>query len=79
MTLKSLPLGVIGTLLALAGMIGYHLAPEHLWIVTTLEGLALVDDFEMGRVRRNAAEQGGFHVRNLPCQADSVSAAVCRS
>jgi len=42
MTLKSLPLGVIGSLLALAGMIGYHLAPEHLWIVTALEGLALV-------------------------------------
>ena len=42
MTLKSLPLGVTGTLLAVAGMIGYHLAPEHLWIVTTLEGLALV-------------------------------------
>ena len=42
MTLKSLPLGVMGSLLALAGMIGYQLAPEHLWIVTTLEGLALV-------------------------------------
>ena len=42
MTLKSVPLGVIGTSLALAGMIGYHFAPEHLWIVTILEGLALV-------------------------------------
>ena len=42
MTLKSLPLGVMGSLLALAGMISYQLAPEHLWIVTTLEGLALV-------------------------------------
>ena len=42
MTLKSLPLGVMGSLLALAGMIGYQLAPDHLWIVTTLEGLALV-------------------------------------
>jgi ABC-type uncharacterized transport system involved in gliding motility auxiliary subunit len=42
MTLKSVPLGVIGTSLAIAGMIGYHFAPEHLWIVTILEGLALV-------------------------------------
>ena len=42
MTLKSVPLGVIGTSLAIAGMIGYHFAPEHLWIVTSLEGLALV-------------------------------------
>jgi ABC-type uncharacterized transport system involved in gliding motility auxiliary subunit len=32
----------MGSLLALAGMIGYQLAPDHLWIVTTLEGLALV-------------------------------------
>jgi hypothetical protein len=44
-----------------------------------LEGLALMNNLEMGRVRRDAAEQGGFHVRNLPCHADSVSAAVCRS
>lgn len=42
MTLTSVPLGVIGTSLALAGMIGYHFAPEHIWIVTILEGLAVV-------------------------------------
>ena len=42
MTLKSVPLGVIGTALAVAGMIGYQVAPEQLWIVTTLEGLALL-------------------------------------
>jgi ABC-type uncharacterized transport system involved in gliding motility auxiliary subunit len=42
MTLKSVPLGVIGACLALGGMIGYHFAPEHLWVVTILEGLALV-------------------------------------
>ena len=42
MTLKTLPLGIIGTSLAVAGIIGYQLAPEHLWIVTVLEGLALV-------------------------------------
>jgi hypothetical protein len=44
-----------------------------------LEGLAPVKNLEMRRVRRNAAEQGGFHVRNLPRYVDSVSAAVCRS
>jgi hypothetical protein len=38
-----------------------------------------MQNLEMRRVRWNAAEQGGFHVRNLPCHADSVSAAVCRS
>src|SRR5262245_12525358 len=42
MTLKTLPLGVIGTSLAVAGLLAYHFAPEHLWIVTVVEGLALV-------------------------------------
>ena len=42
MTLKSVPLGVIGISSALAGMIGYHLAPDYLWVVTALEGLALL-------------------------------------
>ena len=42
MKLKTIPLGVIGTSLALAGMIGYHLAPEHLWVVTAVEGLAVI-------------------------------------
>lgn len=42
MTLKALPLGVIGIALALAGLIGYSLAPDALWLVTLCEGLALV-------------------------------------
>ncbi|HKT34546.1 MAG TPA: GldG family protein [Nitrospira sp.] len=42
MTLKTIPLGVIGLSLALAGMIGYHFAPERLWIVTAVEALALL-------------------------------------
>jgi len=42
MTLKALPLGVIGMALALAGLIGYSLAPDVLWLVTLCEGLALV-------------------------------------
>jgi ABC-type uncharacterized transport system involved in gliding motility auxiliary subunit len=42
MNLKTIPLGVIGISLALAGMIGYHFAPEQIWPVTAVEGLALV-------------------------------------
>ena len=42
MTLKTLPLGLIGLSLAVAGMIGYQFAPEQLWIVTAVEGLALI-------------------------------------
>lgn len=42
MKLKKVPLGVIGGSLALAGMISYHLAPEHVWVVTALEGAALI-------------------------------------
>ncbi len=42
MNLKTIPLGVIGISLALAGMIGYHFAPESIWIITAVEGLALI-------------------------------------
>ena len=42
MNLKTFPLGVIGIALAVAGMIGYHFAPEKLWLVTLAEGLALL-------------------------------------
>lgn len=42
MNLKTLPLGVIGGGLAVAGMIGYSLAPDKLWLVTLAEGLALL-------------------------------------
>jgi len=41
MNFKTIPLGVIGVVLAVAGAIGYSLAPEKLWLVTLLEGLAL--------------------------------------
>jgi len=42
MNLRSIPLGVIGIALAVAGMVGYHFAPEKLWLVTVAEGLALL-------------------------------------
>jgi len=42
MTLKELPLGIVGTALALAGLVAYSLAPDALWLVTLCEGLALV-------------------------------------
>ena len=42
MTLKTIPFGVIGLSLALAGMIGYHFSPEHIGIVTAIEGAALI-------------------------------------
>lgn len=42
MNLKTFPLGVIGIALAISGMVGYHLAPEKLWLVTLAEGLALL-------------------------------------
>jgi len=43
MKLPSLPFGVIGIALAVAGMVGYSLAPpDKLWIVTVAEALALV-------------------------------------
>ena len=41
MNFKTIPLGVIGVVLAVVGAIGYSLAPEKLWLVTLLEGLAL--------------------------------------
>jgi ABC-type uncharacterized transport system involved in gliding motility auxiliary subunit len=42
MNLKTLPLGVIGLALAVAGMIGYLFSPEQIWIVTGAEALALL-------------------------------------
>lgn len=39
---KSIPFGVIGLSLALAGVIGYHFSPEHIAIVTAVEALALI-------------------------------------
>lgn len=42
MNLKTVPLGVIGVLLAVAGAIGYSLVPEKLWIATLLEASALL-------------------------------------
>ncbi len=42
MSLKSLPLGIIGISLAAAGMIGYSLAPDKLWLVSIAEAAALL-------------------------------------
>ena len=42
MNLKTIPLGVVGMALAIAGAIGYSLAPEKLWLVTLMEGSALL-------------------------------------
>ena len=42
MNLKTIPLGVIGMVLAVAGAIGYSLVPEKLWIATLLEVSALL-------------------------------------
>ncbi len=42
MNLKTIPLGVIGVALAVAGAIGYSLVPEKLWIATLLEVSALL-------------------------------------
>ena len=42
MSLKVLPLGIIGTVLAVAGLIAYSLSPDLLWAVTIAEGLALL-------------------------------------
>jgi gliding motility-associatede transport system auxiliary component len=41
MNFKTIPLGMIGVGLAVAGAVGYSLAPEKLWLVTLLEGSAL--------------------------------------
>jgi len=42
MNLKTIPLGIVGMALAIAGAIGYSLAPEKLWLVTLMEGSALL-------------------------------------
>src|SRR4051812_34999376 len=42
MTLKTVPLGLLGSLLALAGLITYSLRPDQLVAVTMAEGLALI-------------------------------------
>jgi ABC-type uncharacterized transport system involved in gliding motility auxiliary subunit len=42
MNLKKIPFGVIGAALAAAGAIGYSLAPEKIWLVSLLEGSALL-------------------------------------
>jgi len=42
MSLTSLPLGILGIVLGLGGMITYSLRPDWLWAVTISEGLALV-------------------------------------
>lgn len=42
MSLTTLPLGIIGTVLGVAGLIGYSLRPDLLWAVTAAEGLALL-------------------------------------
>jgi ABC-type uncharacterized transport system len=42
MNLKTIPLGVMGIALAVAGAIGYSLVPEKLWIATLLEVAALL-------------------------------------
>ncbi|HJT20805.1 MAG TPA: DUF4350 domain-containing protein [Nitrospira sp.] len=41
MNVRTFPLGIIGITLAVAGMIGYSLAPDKLWMATLTEGLAL--------------------------------------
>ena len=42
MNLKTIPLGVIGVVLAVAGAVSYSLLPEKLWLVSLLEGSALL-------------------------------------
>ena len=42
MNLKTIPLGVIGVTLAVAGAIAYSLAPEIPWLVALMEGSALL-------------------------------------
>ncbi len=39
---STFPIGIIGTALAVGGLIAYSLAPDKLWLVTLSEGLALV-------------------------------------
>src|SRR6185295_6069426 len=42
MNLKTIPLGLIGVVLAVAGAVSYSLLPEKLWLVSLLEGSALL-------------------------------------
>jgi ABC-type uncharacterized transport system involved in gliding motility auxiliary subunit len=42
MNSKTIPFGVIGVALAVAGVIGYSIAPENLWLAALLEGSALL-------------------------------------
>jgi len=42
MTVKTVPFGIIGIVLAVAGLIGYSVRPDLLWATTLAEGLALV-------------------------------------
>ena len=42
MTVKTIPFGAMGIALALAGLVGFSLAPDALWLVTLCEGLALL-------------------------------------
>jgi ABC-type uncharacterized transport system involved in gliding motility auxiliary subunit len=42
MSLKTFPLGILGTVLAVAGLITYHLRPDLILAVTVVEGLALL-------------------------------------
>ncbi|MFI5223386.1 MAG: Gldg family protein, partial [Nitrospirales bacterium] len=39
---KTIPFGVIGVALAVAGAIGYSIVPENLWLAALLEGSALL-------------------------------------
>ncbi len=41
MKLQSFPLGILGILLGIGGMVAYSLRPDWLWAVTISEGLAL--------------------------------------
>ena len=41
MKLQSFPLGIVGILLGIGGMVAYSLRPDWLWAVTVSEGLAL--------------------------------------
>lgn len=42
MNLKTFPLGIAGTVLAVAGLVSYSVRPDLLWVVTVAEGLALL-------------------------------------
>jgi ABC-type uncharacterized transport system involved in gliding motility auxiliary subunit len=42
MSLKAFPLGIVGSLFAVAGLVAYSVRPDLLWAVTIAEGLALL-------------------------------------